>query len=86
MIAFPGMLLEPAHRAGMETPPDDWDEDVASIREKYPHLYVFCKCQLGKPMRSASEAWTNAEVIAKLTPEEVKTVTIGQLVAKGFQE
>jgi hypothetical protein len=83
MIAFPGMLIDPAKKAGMKVP-----EDVKSIDDfdpnEYPHFNIFCLAQLGQPMPNWSAHWDNARVVAALTEEECKTITFEQLYEKGF--
>ena len=58
MLAFPGMLVDAAEKAGMKVP-QNADEDSWSGNE-YPHFYVFCKLQLGRIMRPG-EHWENAK-------------------------
>jgi len=79
MIAFPGMLVPAAEKAGMPVPPDPDDFS----REKYPHFQVFCTAQLGRAV-THGEQWENAEIIAKFTDEEIVKATLEDLIAKGF--
>ena len=80
MIAFPAMLLEPARQAGMKTPPD---ADCFN-GENFPHFAVFCNVQLGGPMPSPDAHWSNANVIAAIPDDKIKTVTFNQLIAAGL--
>ncbi len=81
MIVFAGMLLSAAEKAGMAVPPDP-DEFEA---DSYPHFHIFCIAQLARPMSNWNEHWDNAKVIAALTPEECKTITLEQLMDRGLQ-
>lgn len=80
MIAFARMLVEPALRAGMSVPPDPDDFKRAA----FPHFAVFCHVQLGAPMPYPSAAWDNAKLIAALSDEEVKMVSIEDLIERGL--
>lgn len=80
MFAFPALLVSAATDAGMPVPPDPNDfED-----EKYPHFSVFCAVQLGRPM-VPGEHFDNAKIISGLTNEEIRTVTLEGLIAKGLR-
>jgi len=87
MIAFPGMLLEPARQAGMATPSAPrWDgEDLESIKDEFPHFYVFCRLQLGRSMSSWNEHWENAEVIADIPEDELKQMDPMDFIRRGVQ-
>lgn len=80
MLAFPGMLVSAATQAGMKVPanPDEFDAN------EFPHFYVFCEVQLGRRMHPGAH-WTNAEVVAKIPDDKIKSVTFGELVNLGFQ-
>lgn len=82
MIAFAGMLVGAAEKAGISVPddPDKWEE----ARETHPHFYVFCAVQLARPMVSLNEHWTNAEIIAAIPNNEILEVTLEQLLARGL--
>lgn len=80
MIAFPGMLIMPAEKAGMKVPIDADDFDPKA----FPHFDVFIKVQVGAPMPYWSAHWDNAKLIAKLSDEEIKIITYDQLLEKGF--
>lgn len=79
MIAFPSMLISAAQNAGMAYPknPDKYSKN------KYPHFFVFCHLQLGRRMQMG-EQFTNAEIIAKIPVEELKTMELTDFLAKGL--
>lgn len=81
MIAFPGMLVSAAEKAGMGVPEDP--DNFENVSEQYPHFYVYCLCQLARPVFHG-EHWENAKVIAALSEEEIKEITLEQLQEKGF--
>jgi len=79
MIYFEEMLYNAAEEAGMKTPTKEgWD------KEEYPHFHVFCFMQLGESMPYSGCHWDNAKVIADLTDEEIKTITVDGLLDRGF--
>lgn len=80
MIAFPGMLVACAEKAGMKVPPDPNDFSP----EEYPHFNIFCTVQLGAPMPHFSAHWDNAVIVAAIADEQVKTITYGQLLEQGL--
>ncbi len=81
MIAFQIMLVEPARQANIDVPDDldNYDE------EKYKRFHLLCCAQLGQPMPNPSSHFTNAEVIAKIPEDRIKTITFEELVEAGFQ-
>lgn len=79
MMAFPSMIAPAAEGAGMAVPPDPDNYD----KEEYPHFFVFCQVQLGVPMQP-NDHWENAKVIAKIPTDELKTLGLQDLVAKGL--
>jgi hypothetical protein len=80
MLAFAGMLVEAAEQAGIPVP-----EDVDNFdQNKYPHFGVFCKVQLCRPVRYHGEHWENAKVIAGISEEEIRKVTLTNLIEKGL--
>ena len=86
MIAFPFLLIEPAVKAGIKVPEnDDAVDKLDQLRETHPHWFVYCTLQLGNPMPSPDSHWNNAEVIAKLSDEEIKKVTVEDLIQLGFE-
>jgi hypothetical protein len=86
MIAFAGMLLTHAEKAGMKCPTlDEIDEDnLGTLREPYPHFYVFCLLQLSRRMEW-DEPWDNAKVIAAIPEDELKRMTPADFKAKGVR-
>jgi hypothetical protein len=83
MIAFPTILASYAKEAGM-TVPEDPDKFMEQ-REQFPHFAVYCLLQLGTSMPNALSARTNADVIAALSAEEIKTMTLADFEARGFE-
>lgn len=82
MFAFPGMLTDAAQEAGIETPENVDSDDFD--KEKYPHWHVFCALQLGQPMPYAGVHYDNAKVIGGISLDEIKTMTVDDFIAKGF--
>ena len=80
MIAYPRMLVEAAVQAGMKVPenPDHFD------KWEFSHFEVFIKAQIGKKTNYPGEHWDNAHIIAGFTEEAIRTVTMPELVKKGF--
>lgn len=80
MLAFPGMVLAPAEKAGIKTPedPDEYNPN------EFPHFYIFCKCQLGRRMPWPTAHWENAQVIASIPEDKIKEVTFEQVLLMGF--
>lgn len=79
MIIFPFLLARAAEEAGMKVPEDTENFDAAT----FPHFWVFCQVQLGVPMEP-NDHWENAKVIAAISEEEIKRITVGQLIERGF--
>lgn len=73
--AFAEMLLEPAHSAGIKTPPDANKYN----KEEFPHWHVYTLVQLGAPMAHASVHWDNANAIAKIPEDRIRTLTTDDL-------
>ena len=80
MLIFPEMLVPCAKEASIKVPADVDNYEPA----EYPHWYVFCEMQLCRPMKSHSEHWTNAKVIASIPPERITQVTVEDLIEAGF--
>ena len=80
MMLFPSMLVPAAELAGIKVPenPDDFDKN------QFPHFAVFCTLQLARPMQSG-EHWENAEIIAKITEQDVKTKDLEFFLGKGLR-
>lgn len=83
MIAFIGMAAAAARAAGMKTPPD---EELNTFNSSdYPHFYVYSNMQLGRRCPSSTSHWHNARLVAGISDDEIKTVTVGMLDQKGFE-
>lgn len=80
MLAFAEMLKRPAEKAGIAVPPDLENYD----KSEFPHWHVYRSVQLGASMPHSTAAWDNAEVIAGIPADELKTMTYQQLLDKGF--
>lgn len=80
MIAFPAMLVPAAEAAKMKVPKDPEHFKV----EKYPHFHVFCAVQLGRPVKFHGEHFDNAKIIAKISDEKIRKVTLADLLALGI--
>lgn len=86
MLAFPGMLLAAASKAGMKLPPEDVDVDkvdLDTLAPDYPHFFVFCMLQLGVPVTWGNH-WYNAELIADIPEDKLITMTASDFYAMGF--
>ena len=81
MLAFPEMLISPAEKAGIKTPPNANKYD----KNEYSHFHVFCTIQLGQPLPHPTAHWENAEVIAVIPMDKIQTVTWNELVDLGLQ-
>lgn len=82
MLAFPSMILNAAEQAGMKTP--ELDNEDEFDRNEFPHFAVFCAVQLCRPMISLGEHWDNAKVIADIPDEEIRSVTLEDLLSRGL--
>ncbi len=83
MIAFPSMLVSAASKAGIKVPnnPDQFEE----LKDEYPHFYVYCMLQLGRPiLYGMTSHWSNAEIIASIPDSDILNVTVGEVFALGF--
>jgi len=80
MMAFPGMLVSAAEKAGMKIPadPDDFDAN------EYPHFQVFCIAQLCRRMQ-LGEHWENAKIIAAIPEDKIRITTLEEMIDMGFQ-
>lgn len=75
------MLVGPAKEAGMTVP-----EDVDSYdKDKFPHFDVFLKVQLGASMPFPTSHWKNAEIIARIPENLIKTITFNDLIEMGVE-
>jgi hypothetical protein len=79
MFCFAEMLLPHIKDSKISLPED---LNVYS-RRRYPHWHIFKATHLGVAIDPSTLAG-NADIVAKLTDEEVKTVTIEDLIAKGM--
>jgi len=88
MIAYAGMLVKAAIKAGIKVPTEGKEiEDVWHTEEnknKYPHFYTFCLTQLARPVVYHGEHWDNAKVIADIPEDEILKLTIKDLIEKGL--
>lgn len=80
MIAFSGLLVQPAKNAGIKVPKDPDDYDQA----KFPHWHVYVTLQVGRRLPSPRSHWENAKVIAAIPAKKIKTVTYGDVCELGF--
>ena len=78
MMAFPSMLFDACEKAGIPHPEDD-----DYIPDEWLRFHLFCLVQLGRPVRWG-EHWENAEVIAKVPEDKIKTITLGELIEMGL--
>jgi hypothetical protein len=82
MFLFAELLVEAAEQAGIKVPPDPEEWEVLS--EEYPHFYVFCACQLERPMQPG-EHWENAKVIASIPTDQLRKMKIGDFRRAGVK-
>lgn len=75
------MLLAPAEKAAMKTPADADAYD----RNEYPHFEVYRAIQLGSPMPTPMSHWHNAQVIASIPDDKIRSVTFEELMALGIE-
>lgn len=80
MLAFPDMLIDAAYKAGIAIPENINNYD----RNEFPHFYVFCYLQLGRPVRYHGEHWDNAKVIANIPVERLKVMTLEEFINEGL--
>jgi hypothetical protein len=80
MLAFPGMIAPAAEEAGIELPPniEGYDPD------EYPHWHIFQFIQLGTAMPHPAAHWDNAKVIATIPIEDIRHITMNDLLEKGL--
>jgi hypothetical protein len=81
MLVFAGMIVDSAVKAGMKVPEDPDDFDA----EQFPHFHAFCNVQLGYRMPNLHCHWGNAEIIAAIPEDKIKTITVKELLELGFQ-
>jgi len=82
MIIFPGMLVEAAKQANMKCPEDpdskEWSPD------EYPHFNIYCLVQLCRSIRYG-EHWENAKVVAAVPEDQIRTITLDDLIELGLE-
>lgn len=81
MVAFKGMLVTPAKRAGISVP-DDLD---CFNSADYPHWIVFCEIQLGAAMPTPTAHWDNAKIIASISNDDITKIIMTELIDLGIQ-
>lgn len=81
MMAFSRMLTSAAERVGIKVPPnpDDYNPN------DYIRWHIFCICQLGQSMPYPGVHWDNAQVIADIPEDELKTITAQEILDRGFR-
>jgi len=84
MLAFPSMIVPAAEKAGIKLP-DNPDDLEGYNPEEYIHWHAFTLMQLGASMPYPSVHFDNAEVIAKISEEDLKNFTYQDLIDAGFQ-
>ena len=86
MIAFAGLLCNPAEKAGIKVPENmEFDgSNLDDFRETHPHFFVYAMMQLGAPLPDADSHWRNAKVIAAVSDDEITKVTPVDLQERGF--
>ena len=87
MIAHPDILANIAAKQGIKVPEKAhkiFDIDVdQTIKNKYPHFYVFCALQLFRKMSNWDQPHHNAKVIASLKTEDLMKMTVDDYVRAG---
>lgn len=80
MIALPEVLAVVARESGMKVPEDlnNYDKD------EFPHWHVYLTLQLGAPMPHPSAHWDNAKVIAKIPPNQIRKISMKNIMERGF--
>lgn len=81
MIAIADALVPAAVDAGIKVP-DDLDNYV---KEDFPHWFIFTTLQLGQAMPRPGVHWHNAEIIAALPEDQLRTFTVSDYVNAGFE-
>lgn len=83
MIVFPSMLIKAAKEVNMAVP-EPVPEDIDSIKDDYPHFFVFCQVQLCRSLVYWGEHFDNAKVIMKFSEEEIMEITLDDLFNAGL--
>lgn len=81
IITDPQQLAGIAKEAGIAVPEDINDFELTD----HIHFVVFMTTQRGEEMPYPTAALENAKLIGSLTDEEVKTITIEDLIDLGFK-
>lgn len=99
MLVFISMLVPAAEKAGMKVPTEEHLKMMESgelngkpltkrqrlmLAETYPHFHVFATVQLQRRMQMG-EQWGNAEVVASIPLEQIKSITLEALIARGLR-
>lgn len=80
MLAFDKMLIDAAKNAGIEIPSDLDNYN----RDQFPHWYIFCISQLGRPCPFPGCHYDNAKIISSISKDEIQKVSLSDLEEKGF--
>lgn len=83
MLIFPSSLIPAAKEVGMKYPKSDIDTGPYDFLQ-FPHFRVYCNMQLCRPM-VWGEHWGNAKIIAAIPEDKIRTITIDEIRALGFQ-
>lgn len=83
MMAFAGMLVDAAEKAGIKVPKDP--ENFEDQKNEYPHWFVFCVLQLGRSMPYSGVHYNNAKLIGSLSNDEIVKVSVENLLGMGFK-
>jgi hypothetical protein len=79
MIVFASALKFHAQNVGMRVPEDVQDYDAL----QFPHWYVYCLLQLGRPIVGDSVA-RNARIIADIPHNRIEKISYNEIVDLGF--
>ena len=80
IMMFPEMLASVASATNMKVP-----EDCDNYKPgDFPHFQVFCNIQLGREF-SHGEHFNNAEIISKISDDEIRNVTLEDLIELGIE-
>ena len=79
-ISHRGVLHQVAQEVGIKIPIDPM---VASW-DAFPHYELFCAMQLNVDMPYSTAHFDNAKLIARLSPDQVESITKKQLLKMGF--
>lgn len=84
MISSPFMLEAAAKEAEIKVPPLDQMDNLELFHQDYPHFFCFCVLQLGRRMTPVYQHWDNAKVIASISEDKIKEMTVDDFVNAGF--